>query len=262
MRCTLRTPSIVVEPLQVGAADVLAQLVEQDVAAVGEGLQARRRQHGEQPTGGQDGDEVAHRRLADVLRRDDDRRAPAAQVAEVVPEPGAQDRVDAGRRLVEEQQLRVVDQRRSQCEAPLHPARALGELLAPVGAQVDEVEQVLEPAAPPAQRHPVDGGDERQVAPHAQRREQHRLLGHVADPRPRRHAEVDRILAEDADRAAARRGQADQLADERGLAAAARADEADDRAPVDGQVDPVEHDLVAERLHQTLGHDDRVGAGW
>ena len=38
------------EPLQVGAADVLGQFVEQHVAAVGEGAQARRREHGQQPT--------------------------------------------------------------------------------------------------------------------------------------------------------------------------------------------------------------------
>ena len=55
---------------------------------------------------------------------------------------GAQERVDAGGRLVEEEQGRVVDERAGELEASLHPARELAGVAA---ADVPEVDAASGP---------------------------------------------------------------------------------------------------------------------
>ena len=107
-------------------------------------------------------------RLADVLRRAPRSCAPRSRsVAEVLPEPLAQDRVDARGRLVEEQQLRVVHEGRGERQPALHAARAVRQQLVPVlrrGRPGRAAPQRLPPAP---QRHAVHRRDERQVAPDA-----------------------------------------------------------------------------------------------
>ena len=59
-----------------------------------------------------------------------------------------------GRRLVEEEQRRIVDERAGQLEAPLHPARQPAGPTAADVPQVDELEDLA--GAPPARapQHP------------------------------------------------------------------------------------------------------------
>ena len=70
----------------------------------------------------QHGDLVAIFRLADVLRGHDQRAAGIAQTAKFGPDRLAQHRIETGRRLVDEQQHRVVDQRARQLQSALHAA--------------------------------------------------------------------------------------------------------------------------------------------
>ena len=75
-------------------------------------------------------------------------RPVVAQAMELVPDVWRQDRVDAGGRLVEEQQRRLVDEGARELEPALHAA---GQLARPPAAgvpQVDELEDLADP--PPA----------------------------------------------------------------------------------------------------------------
>ena len=58
-------------------------------------------------------------RLVEVVRRQQNRLPELAQVADRLPGRAARARVEAGRRLVEEDQLRVADQREAEVETPL-----------------------------------------------------------------------------------------------------------------------------------------------
>ena len=62
-------------------------------------------------------------RLVHVVGRDDQRRAPLLQPVQAVPEEMARLGVKAGRRLVEDDQLGLVDERAGDRQPPLHAAR-------------------------------------------------------------------------------------------------------------------------------------------
>ena len=167
------------------------RLTEHDVdhlAVEGSTAQVRRRVEHQQLAIGQQADVVAERRFADVLGRDEQRAPFARHVAELGPELLAQDRVDAGGRLVEEDVARVVDEGRREGKATLHATRRVAHALAPVVGQLDPVEQLTETLST-AQRQAVHRGVEVQVLPHGQIAEQSGALREVADPRPllRRH---------------------------------------------------------------------------
>src|SRR5581483_11576459 len=63
------------------------------------------------------------RRLLHVVRREEHRRAGAVQLAELLPHEVAGLRVEPGGRLVEHEELRPVDERASDRQAPLEAAR-------------------------------------------------------------------------------------------------------------------------------------------
>ena len=66
-----------------------------------------------------DRDAVAERlRLVEVVRRQQDRLAELLQAADRLPGGAPRGRVEAGRRLVEEDQLRVADERQREVQAP------------------------------------------------------------------------------------------------------------------------------------------------
>ena len=70
--------------------------------------------------------------------------------ADLVPDGQPRRRVEPGRRLVEEEDLRAVDEGAREVEAPLHPARVV--LRAAVGrvGQPDQLEQLVVRSAPSA----------------------------------------------------------------------------------------------------------------
>ena len=105
---------------------------------------------------------IAFLGLVDVLRGDQERPSGVAQTAKLVPDPAAEEGIEAGGRLVEEEDRGVVDQRAGQLESPLHPARqASGPALAD-RPQVEELEDLAgAPAAgevqhPEQRRHEID----------------------------------------------------------------------------------------------------------
>ena len=87
------------------------------------GLQRGGRVGGDDPPAGDDPEPVGELvGLLEVLRREEDGRAFVAQPADLVPQRQARGRVKAGRRLVEEQHLGLVDERHREVQAPAHAA--------------------------------------------------------------------------------------------------------------------------------------------
>ena len=81
-------------------------------------------------------DAMAALRFVEIRRGDEDREAVGRQMRERVPEFAARNRIDAGRRLVEQQHLRLRDQRAGQRQLLLHAAAELR------GQPVDEAVHV------------------------------------------------------------------------------------------------------------------------
>ena len=73
-------------------------------------------------------------------------RPALAQLLELVPELGPQDRIDAGGRLVEEHEGRIVDEGGGEGEAALHPAGRLADPLVAVVRELDPVEELAQAA--------------------------------------------------------------------------------------------------------------------
>ena len=140
--------------------------------------------------------------LVDVLGRDEQRPPLVAQAVELLPDGHPEEGIDAGGRLVEDQESRIVDERTGELEPSLHAAGQPARPAVPGVPQVEQLQDLLgpPPAARPEQaeqaRHEVD------VLAAGQVRIEREQLGHVADALPGRSAELRRPLPEDADLAA------------------------------------------------------------
>ncbi len=98
-------------------------------------------------------DRVAGLGLADVLRGHQQRPPGIAQAVQLLPDGGAQDRIDPRRGLVEEQQCRLVDERAGKLEPSLHPARQGPGLAAADIPQLHELERLACPPVAAAPQH-------------------------------------------------------------------------------------------------------------
>ena len=155
------------------------------------------------------------------------------------------DRVEPGERLVEHQQIGVVDQRQGELHPLLVAARQILHVVAGTVGEVD----ALHPAVGRRTRcrlvEPAEPGVVDEV---------------VAHPHPRVHAALGRHVAEappvggrdrrsvPGDRAAVERQQLHDRSHRRRLARPVRAQEADELAALDAQADAVEGDDVTEAL--------------
>ena len=106
-----------------------------------------------------EGDPVAELlRLLQVVGGEQDRRPLLVDPLDVVPELEPQLDVDAGGRLVEDQQARPVHHRPGQDQPPFHPAReGAGAFVALLG-QREGLQQLLGALAALALRHPEVAG--------------------------------------------------------------------------------------------------------
>ena len=160
-----------------------------------------------------------------------------AVVGEMLPHPVGGIRIERGRRLVEQQQLRLVDQRFRQRDAGLLPGRELA-----VGAveEVVEIEVGGELRDPLAQvRDRIEPAENGEVLPH---RQPHRHVDIGAfEIHPAEHfgALVRHRMAEHLDAARGRQHQPHDHRDRRGLAGAVAAEQAGDAAAADPERDIV-----------------------
>ena len=121
-----------------------------------------------------------------------------------MPDTRSQNRIDARRRLVEDEQRRLVDHRAGELQATLHAARHLrGAPIARI-PQVDEAQDFLDSRAAPPRRYAKQRGDKVDVLPGGQIGIEHEQLGHVANRFARPAPKVARILAKNAYKAAVR----------------------------------------------------------
>ena len=176
--------------------------------------------------------------LIEIMRRQDDGDAGRAQGAHDVPHVLAQLDIDAGRRLVEEQDLRLVRKRLGDQHPPLHAARERHHPTVPPLPQrqlfqhlfdMRRIAWLAEQTAAEAHRRPyrLEGI----------RRE---LLRHEPDQRARRAVVADDVVTIDRHAAFGRIDDAADDADQRRLACAVWTEKSEDFAAPDVQVDAFE----------------------
>ena len=132
-------------------------------------------------------------------------------------ESQARDGIDAGRRLVEQDQLRLVHQRAGQRELLLHAARQLVGQPRAKRRELRHVEQLV--AAALVMRDAVDLGKERDVLVNREIAIQAEALRQVADPFGQRAMLPHGVVAEHADATRVDMQQTAHQADGGGLAA-------------------------------------------
>ena len=159
----------------------------------------------------------------------------------------AQLQVERGERLVEQQHLRVVDERPGDRDALLLPAADLVGLLVLVAVHLDEVEHGVDFAVDLLARLARDAQAEGDVVADAQVREQRVVLEHGVDAaHVRRQARDVAPVEEDA--AGVRLLEAGEDAQQRRLAAAAGAEQGVELAALDLQARVVDGREAAEAL--------------
>jgi len=216
-------------------ADVHDADMRADLFDLGE--QVGGEQHGD-ATGGEIGDERTH--LAGALR------------------------VEAVGRLVEDEQLTWLQQRRRDAQPLPHAQRIVPEPFAGGRAEADPIQRAGDPLrAGRRVRGAVRGVQSAQVVPARQVRVKRRTLDQCAHPGQHALGVLRDPAAEQGAGPRGRAHEAEQHADRRRLARAIRPEEPVHRAVRDGERDVIDGDLAAaEPLGQAVGgHREPVTAG-
>jgi len=122
--------------------------------------------------------------LLQVLGGEEDRDAAAGQVLDDLPHGAAAARVQAGGRLVEEDDPGVADQGHRQVELALHATGVGGDQLARRLGQAEPLEQLLGPRPGPGPGQVVQVRHQHQVLPAGQQLVCRRVLAGDADHLP------------------------------------------------------------------------------
>ena len=183
---------------------------------------------GEQVAVGNVSQPMAALRFIHVVRGDEKRQPLGGELMDLLPEIAARFGIDAGGRLVEQQQFRPMNEAGRQRE-PLLPAagKLAGELVFALcrAQSLDAFAHGLAPILHPVHaRHEIEILRDAQVFPEAE------PLRHVADLPLDRFAFGDHVVTQDTSAPGIRAQQSAEHADERRLAAAVRTEEAVDLA--------------------------------
>ena len=217
--------------------------------------QIRRRAVGHQHAAVEDGDAVAALGLVHVMGGDQQGGAGIGQLEQLLPEVAPRLGIHRAGRLIQEQQLRLMDHRRRQGQTLLlATAHGPGQLFLAV-TEVVALDKLIHPTPGLRTVQPVHGGKELQVLAHGEVLEQRELLGHVADPQAQCFGLFGYAQAQHLDLAVAGRQQAAQHADGGRFAGAVRAEETVYVGPRHGQVHAVHGHQVAEAPGQAAGAD-------
>ena len=188
------------------------------------------------------------------MRRQQNRLAERAQRPDHVPRSTPCCRIETGGRLVEEDEVRVADQRYSEVEPALLTAGKSLHARVSLLLEADELDHLVDVARPVVVtgEHAVRLGD-------GDRRPELRLLQHHADPLSEGRAGSSRIEAEDVDLAPVAGPVPLQDLDRGRLAGAVRAEETEDLALCDLEADPADRLVVTVGLPQAVDGDRSRG---
>jgi hypothetical protein len=187
------------------------------------------------------------------VRRQDDRLAERAQGANELPGVSARGRVEARRRLVEEDEVGVADERDAEIEATLLASRERLHLVVRLLREADEPDHLVD-----VPRLRVVAGEDAVDLARGQPRPELGLLQDDADPLPERPLCLPGVEAQHPHLACVALAVALEDLHGRRLPGAVRAEQPEDLARADLEVDPADGLDVAVRLAQAA---DRDGAG-
>ena len=198
--------------------------------------------------------------LVHEVRGEQDRLALRDELAQAVPDQVARLRIEPRGRLVEDQEIGVVDQRARERQAPLHAARERADRLLALAREAGELEQPrdarLDHAAGDPEVAPVDP----QVLGDGEVGIEVVHLRDDADADARLARRLRHGLAAERDRAAVGVDEAEAAAQRRGLARAVRPEQREALAAPDVEGQSAHDLLAAVALHQSLDRQDRGGA--
>src|SRR5262249_48079959 len=170
-------------------------------------------------------------------------------------------RVEAGGRLVEDQELRAVHEREGDGEPALEAARERAYRQPSVGAQLEEIEQLLDAALELRVWDAVVAAEDAQGVDRRERLDQRVLLERHAEARAHAARLARHVEAEHAGAPTARAGHPVDHAQRRGLAGAVRAEQPEADAGRHVEVDAVDGHAVAVALAERPALDDRLRLG-
>src|SRR5262245_29253061 len=198
------------------------------------------------------GEAVAALGFIHVVRGDEKRESLGRKIVDLFPKVATRLRIDAGRRFIEQQQFRMVNEARRQRE-PLLPAagQLTGQLILPFH-ECESLEAFAHGFAPVLHRE--HARDKVEILGEAQVLVKAEALGHVADLALDGLTLSDHIVAETGATACVGTQQATEHPDECGLAAAVRAEK-----PVNLTSANLKSDVIDDgALAKPLGHPAHV----
>ena len=179
-----------------------------------------------------------------------------AQLEELLLEPLDGVGVEPAERLVEQQQVRLVEERAREGQALAHAARVRAHGPAAGAVEPGPREQPCDP------RGRLGDAEELRIECQVLCPTQVRVAGYlvagIADPAAKRRRRPRRVRTEQDKTAARRREQQRQDAEQRGLAGAVRAEQHDHLARRDGEIDARQHPHAAEAADDALGAERRT----
>ena len=191
--------------------------------------------------------------LVHVVGRDQHGDALGGEVVDLVPELAPRLGIDAGRGLVEQQQLRLRQDAGAERQPLLPAARQLAGKLIGAGGKPEPADRLARRLARIG--HAIDAGDEFEILANGQIGVEAEALRHVADIALDRVGLRADVVAEAGPLAGIRREQPAQHAQRRSLAAAVRPEKAVDLALRHLQAEVVHDRAWAEALGEAVHVD-------
>src|SRR6516164_8128938 len=183
------------------------------------------------------------------------RDALSRQFEQQVPQLTARHGIDAGGGFIEEDQLRLVQQRAAECKPLLPPTRKLCRQPILVRAKAVLLNDFVQALAQTLGWQAIDAAVKGQIFRDRKVRVEAEILRHVADVLAHPFGILPHIDAQNAGFSPGQRQQARQHLDHSGLSAAVRSEEAKDFARLDREADAVDGRERPEPSNQMLGRD-------
>ena len=185
----------------------------------------------------------------------------ARQLDEQFPELITRHRIDPGRRLIEDEHLRLVDHRHRQREPLPDAERQVLREVVEVIAEPKLASQLRNPRGDPCRRQMKQPRVQVKVLPHRQLRIEREGLRHESDALPRFDVVGINLVAEEPGLTLGGREQSGQHFHRRRLAAAIRTQETEDLPALNAEAHMIHRGEIAEFLGESLRFNRRAAPG-